>query len=260
MKKILGFRAVCVLLGMILSFTAIGVVSAKYLVDLKPRQKELTAPNIYFRSNVMTETANPAPISIKGNKTVVTLANGIGESQFSDVNIEYELRYYVEKDGDWVLVRTETEKTMEKDMFSSAQLELEPIEYQSVLYTKIKLEAICTQPFEKYLCVCIDFDCAPWSVVYSYDPESYVITALLQTNVDEGEFTINWIEGVSPDNADENEILNEGVVGPSNVTKLLPSNHAYLLKFFVTDAALHTNICNAVDQNAFLATVVPIEK
>ena len=258
MKRNKTFRALLLLLALCLLVGSAATVGAKYIKALTDKDGGVTAPAFYFRSNVLSEESDPTPITINGSETTAVLSNAIGDGKISDVTITYTLSYYVYKDDAWVLASTESDKTFEKDVLSTDELTLTPIEYGGTTYETIKVVATATAPFAKTLTAIISFYPAPFTVSYTYDSASYVITAMLKVGSAGGGYTLSWITGVSPDNADENGFLTEAAIGPSSVSVTLSEHHTYLVKFFVTDSDLHDTILASGDINAYLSTVVPI--
>ena len=251
MKKFLGIRPIHFILILLMLTGVVGAVSARYISSLQGQDSTFTAPIFYFRSNAMTEESDPTPIVVKGNQTSVVLANGTGAEQYSNVDIFYTLRYYIEKDGNWLLVNTVEGQKLEKDLFSFSNLILEPIEYESETYKTIKVEAESVAPFTKTLRACVTFQTMSFTVEYTYD--DFIITANLQTNVSSGMFDLSWVAGISPDSGDENGVLNTAPIGPASIHPALEANHTYLLKFYVTDESIHNAIMSALDQSAYIA-------
>lgn len=260
MKKRYSTRSFLLLLALFFAIGAIATVGARYIRELTGESGTLTAPSFYFRSNVLTEDADPTPIAINGSKTTATLSNALGAGKVSDVTITYTLSYYVYKDGEWVLSHADADKTFTKDVLLTDELTLTPIEYDGTVYETIKVVASSSAPFVKTLTAIVAFYPTPFAVSYTYDPTGFVVTAKVKVGSAGGNCSLSWQAGISPDNADENGVLTTASIGPSSLDATLSEHHTYFLKFFVTDEVLHEAIVASGDVNAYLATVIPIVK
>lgn len=240
-------------MALVIALTTTTAVLAKYIAELGDNSATFEAPTYFFRSNVMTEEADPAPITVNGDSATVTLSNGAGADEFSDVDIVYTLRYYIYKNGVKTAVSTEADLTLTKNAFSTRTITLTPLVVDGVTYTDIMLEATATAPYSKTLRARVQFASAPYAL--SYARAGAVISVTVATNDDLGAFTLSWVAGISPDSADENLILNDAGVGLNSKTATLQASTAYQFKFFVTDAALLAQLENGQVQPSALVTV-----
>ncbi|MBE6643755.1 MAG: hypothetical protein E7612_00080 [Ruminococcaceae bacterium] len=230
-------RNILILVCSLLSATILiggAFTAAKYVGKIGDGSIKFSAAEFYFKSSIMTEDAEPTPIEVHGSVANLTLSNALGETKISNVDITYDVEYYVSVDGEWVNVESVAKTGMlEKNNYSTAQIEATPIKLDGVVYDRVKVEVTSTYPYEKTLRAIVDFTYKAHSVTHAYDDEVGVITLRVVTNDEGGEYLISWIERVLPDNADPNGVLTEGTAGPDSVTATLLPYTTYIFSFFV---------------------------
>jgi len=243
-KRKFNFILLFVILATVLSLSLVGGVFAKYIINLGDGGADVTAPNYYFRSSALSEDESNIPtITVNGSITSFSVSNGINSSEYTARDITYSLEYYVKQGDSWVLAEGagQSNLTLAGGRLSSEIFTVSPISIDGNSYDEIKIVAKATSPYEKSLYAIAKFVHTGHTV--SFTREGSVIFLRLATNMDEGTYKLSWAEGISPDNADENGILNGSVKGPSSVTSSLPKYHLYEFKFFLTDA----DILSALD-------------
>ena len=257
---------ISVLLAALLLF-AIGFTAAKYVDEIKSGIINFKTVKYYFRSDVLVEDEEPETIEVRGAKATVTLANALNKDKVSDIDIKYDLKYYVYKDDGWFNVESmNEEKTLEKGSFKTVTSDVYPIEYKGVVYSKVKIEASSTEPYTKTLRGIFNFTYTPHSIAYSYDYWIGVISVRIVTNDEGGIYEISWSENIVPDNADPNGILTSAVAGPSSVQANLLPNSNYVFNFIVhhdvRDYVENTLISGMTDAeiNEMLKTNIPCVK
>ena len=230
-------KKLIILLSVLLSAAllfAIGFTAAKYVDEIKTGIINFRTVKFYFRSDVLVEEEEPDTIEVHGASASFNLSNAANTGKISDVDIKYGLKYYIYKDDAWFNVESmNEEKTLAKGNFVVESAEVSPIEYEGTVYSKVKVEAKSTEPYEKTLRAIFNFNYTPHSLSYSYDYWIGVITLRIVTNDEGGTYEISWSENVLPDNADPNGVLTSAVAGPSSVEATLKPHSNYVFNFFV---------------------------
>lgn len=224
---------ISVLLAASLLF-AIGFTAAKYVDEIMSGIINFRTAKYYFRSDVLVEDDEPAAIEVRGANATVTLANAANTDKISDVDIKYDLKYYIYKDDGWVNVESmNEEKTLGKGVFTTQPADVYPIEYEGEVYSKVKIEASSSYPYKKTLRAIFNFTYTAHSLVYSYDAEIGVVSLRVVTNDEGGVYEFSWPENIFPDNADPNGIFTSAVAGPSTMEATLSPYTNYVFYFFV---------------------------
>ena len=258
MKKY-WFTALCgVLVIAILAVS--GTALAKYITRLYERDGTFVATDYYFRSNVMTENADPAALTVSGTQASFTLANGAGTDVYSDTRITYSLTYYVRIGSEWVEADREENCVFYGGSYKYRTVNFGPMVHEGTLYNDILVKATSQTPYTKSLYVRVLFDYAAHTLAYAYDSATGVITLTLSTNGEAGEYSFTWYEGIMPDHGDPNLILTDAPLGTaegSSVDGMLVGNTTYQFVFFVTDADVKTLLASDPDKASEYVSCVP---
>lgn len=226
-----------------LCFLFVPVTLGRYMLELGLDDVELSADRFYFRSNVLVENTDMSllePVAVNGKRTSVTIANGAGEHSFSDSDITWTLRYYVDMGEGFVPVpgTDETHQLERETTLTTETLTITPVSYEGVVYNDVIVEAKSVAPYQKTLRVRLQFAYQAHSITYAYQQEAGVITLQVTTNADAGRYTLNWKYPLIPDNADPTGILATAQAAPDDniglsLTAELAGYTTYRLYFFI---------------------------
>jgi len=234
-----------------------GVTLSKYIATLRDESSTFTASPFYFRSNVLTDDADPAMVTVNGATTALVIANSADSSTHTEQNITYALYYYVFANDEWIKVDALTGGgTLTGGIHSSVTVNAAPVYYDAdgdstpERYDDVMVEAVASAPYRKTLRAKFHFDYTEYTVVHDYDFEMAMVTLKVTTNDDAGVFKIWWNEYLLPDNADPNGILTDAVAGEAYVTPTLTAHTTYRLYFFIKPESL-------AEVNAQLGSMTP---
>ena len=238
MKKRIFITAALALLAALLVVG--GITLAKYISTLRDETSTFTSSPFYFRSNVMTDEADPATVTVSGGTTTLLLVNSADSSTHTAEDITYVINYYALVGGEWVPVNTVTpDAPLTGGIHSSVSITVTPLYYDADTdgtperYDDVMVEAVASMPYKKTLRAKLHFDYTDYTVSYDVDYDMAIITLKITTNDDAGVFNIGWSRYLLPDNADPNGILTAAATGPSSVTPTLAAHTTYPLYFFV---------------------------
>lgn len=251
-KKVLIITALTLLVALL---TAATVTLAKYVVMLDSASGEVKTPIFFFRSNALGESASAdtaSVVEINGSTTEFLLTNGAGGDEYSNVEIDYTVSYSVYVGSAWKEVKKES-YSFAKDTFDKRTITVTPLVYNGTTYDRVLVEAKSSSPYEKTLRAIFDFENIGYQSATSYSDG--VITLKLITNLDSGNFTFTWTDGITPDNSDPNMILNGVSSSMRSLSASLEDKTVYELKFFVTDASLFAELEAGTKAPASIVTV-----
>lgn len=230
---------IAAILAAMLLVSVFGFSFAKYVEELVNVDGEIKNPKVYFYSDVLKESNKtvlsegaelPETVEVFGKSTTVRLYNSASATLISNIDVNYTLTYYVEIDGVWTEQNKTTGTLKAADGMNDHEITVAPFgEYDDVI-----VEAVTDAPYSKILSARFQFITVPCSVSFEYDREMGVIKMTVATNDTSGNFHIEWVEGVLPDNADPNGILTSGEAGADSVDAVLEPFTTYNLCFFVS--------------------------
>lgn len=190
---------------------------------------------VYFRSNLLLESAMGASYTINGVGSWFSIANALDSLTYSKIPVRYQLSYQIFKDGAWVTVSNEN-RTMAANEYISSTYSVTPITVDGVTYDDVKVIAQClTGLTPPRLEAVFHFNYTPMSVSYVYEGAG-AIHMIVDTNDMAGNVTFTWAGGVNSDDADANNILQTAVSGVSKHN--LMAHTKYDFYFMIADLAL----------------------
>ncbi len=191
----------------------------------------------YFDSNMLKEGDTPPTYTVIGSSTFLTVANALDSSVYSKDDLTYALQYFVEVEGEWSAVSTES-FVIFGGAYRTMEHTVAPIVKDGVTYSKIKVTATATSggAANTALSAIFEFDYAPHSETLSY--ADGVITLRVNTKSDSGNFKFTWESGVITDASDPNLIFTSIDPALGTHTAALNAYTTYEFLFFVTDATL----------------------
>lgn len=212
-----------------------GITLSKYISTLRDESSTFAMGEFYFRSNLLTDAAEPPVHDVLGIKTEFVLANGQDTTHYTKEDITYRITYLVrDENGDWVeKADALTEGTLTVDA-PRAYLSVSPIHWdrqadgETEVYDEVLVRAQAILPAQpeqgteelvlKTLSAVFRFNYMPVVISYDYDRDFGVITMTVSTNDDAGEYLIAWTPGLLPDNADPSGVLTKAYA--SNVVDI----------------------------------------
>ena len=263
MKKLV----VITLLALVLTVALVlGIVTlSKYISTLHDDSTTISLSPFYFRSNLLTDAEEPAPLTVNGKATEFLLANGADSTHYTKEDLTYTLAYYALLDGEWVeATHLAASATLAGGSYKTAAVSVAPIEYskdgESVICYDVMVVATATAPQKRTLSAKFSFNYTPNELHFSYDVALGTVLVTFSTNDDGGEYRLSWVAGLLPDNADPSGVLRDGMAGPYSLTATLSERTTYEWYFFVAPEYF-PGIMNATPEQieALLLTAITCE-
>ena len=207
----------------------------------------------YFRSNELT--AQGPSYEVNAYSTWFSVANALDSATYSQINVAYELRWFVSANGaDWTPYRTESH-SLAAGSYQVQRHTVAPISVDGAVYNWVKVEASTSSFLQEDISATYHFSYTYYSSQVTY--AAGVIYLTLDTNNVGGQYVFSWAAGITPDNSDPTAIFAQAPMGPSTLTQTLDSGTTYEHMFFVTDASVLQQL--EADPSA-AATLVSVTK
>lgn len=190
----------------------------------------------YFRSNELLPASEGAAYTVNGTNTWFSVANALDSSTVSEDTVKYSLTWYISTDGSTWTEHKREGGTFSANTYDVKRYTVEPVTVSGTTYNMVKVCGKTSSFKQEDIEAVYTFTYSDYVADVSY--ADGVITVDIDTNDMAGEYIFTWAAGIAPDNSDPTGIFANAVQGAGVLTATLGRDTGYTFYFFVTDAAL----------------------